>query len=128
IRPSLHRHAASVAQNGVALVSTRRAPLDTLYRSVLVLPQAGRGAGGAGVQSFCMGVRERGDHFNFAWSCPKRAMSLYRALGSLLFVPLLLGAQTESPPVAGSQVRFWVVAGGSIHTAQLERLTPDSLI
>jgi len=55
-------------------------------------------------------------------------MSLYRALGSLLFVPLLLGAQTESPPVAGSQVRFWVVAGGSIHTAQLERLTPDSLI
>ena len=55
-------------------------------------------------------------------------MSLYRALGSLLFVPLLLGAQTESPPVAGSQVRFWVVAGGSIHTAQLEQLTPDSLI
>ena len=55
-------------------------------------------------------------------------MTLYRALGSLLFVPLLLGAQTESPPVAGSQVRFWVVAGGSIHTAQLEQLTPDSLI
>ena len=55
-------------------------------------------------------------------------MTLYRALGSLLFVPLLLGAQTESRPVAGSQVRFWVVAGGSIHTAQLEQLTPDSLI
>ena len=55
-------------------------------------------------------------------------MTLYRVLGSLLFVPLLLGAQTESPPVTGSQVRFWVVAGGSIHTAQLERLTPDSLI
>jgi len=55
-------------------------------------------------------------------------MTLYRALGSLLFVPLLLGAQTESPPVAGSQVRFWLVAGGTIHTAQLEQLTPDSLI
>jgi len=55
-------------------------------------------------------------------------MTLYRALGSLLFVPLLLGAQTESPPVAGSQVRFWLVAGGTIHTAQLEQLTPDSLL
>ena len=49
-------------------------------------------------------------------------------LSSLLFVPLLLGAQLASPPAAGSQVRFWVVAGGSVHTAQLEQLTPDSLI
>lgn len=49
-------------------------------------------------------------------------------LSSLFLAPLLLGAQSTSPPVAGSQVRFWVVAGGSVHTAQLERLTPDSLI
>jgi len=47
---------------------------------------------------------------------------------ALLLTPVLLGAQSTSSPVAGSKVRFWIAAGGSVHTAQLERLTPDSLI
>jgi hypothetical protein len=51
-----------------------------------------------------------------------------RSILVMLFAPLTLGAQSTSSPPAGSKVRFWIVAGGSVHTAQLERLTPDSLI
>lgn len=49
-------------------------------------------------------------------------------LSAVLLTPLLLGAQATSSAAPGSKVRFWIVAGGSVHTAQLERLTPDSLI
>ena len=57
-----------------------------------------------------------------------RCIAARAILSSLVVAPFFLAAQTVPTPASGPKVRFWIVAGGSVHTAQLRDLTADSLI